>query len=119
MKITVNRTLRRKRRVSSRIYGTAERPRIAVNRSNSYIYAQAIDDAKKMTIAMYSSLHLKKEAGESKMTKTEQAKQVGIKLAQLLTKKNIKEVVFDRSQYAYNGRVKLLAEGLREGSLKV
>ncbi len=120
MKITTNRTMRRKMRVSSRIFGTPKRPRIVVYRSNHYIYAQAIDDVSKKTMATYSSLQLKKaNKTDAKVTKSDQAKQVGVKLAQLLTEKKIKEAVFDRSRYAYNGRVKVLAEGLREGKLKV
>ena len=120
MKVTIDRTLRRKRRVSSHIHGTAKRPRIAVYRTNHYIYAQAIDDEGRKTIATYSSLLMKKDAkAEGKMNKSDQAKQVGLKLAELLKEKKVKEAVFDRSRYAYNGRVKVLAEGLREGSIKV
>jgi large subunit ribosomal protein L18 len=116
--VTINRTLRRKKRVSSNIHGTAVRPRIVVSRSNKYIYAQAIDDDAKVTLASFSSLQLfrsKKATGN----KSNQAKEVGVELAKLLKDKNVTEGVFDRSQYTYNGRVKSLAEGLREGALKI
>jgi len=121
MKINTDRVARRKRRVSSGIRGTASRPRIAVYRSNSYIYAQAIDDINRQTIVNYSSMQLKKEAKNQPagVKKTDQARQVGIQLAKLLLGKKIFEAVLDRSRYAYNGRVKGLAEGLREGKLKI
>ncbi|PIP15186.1 50S ribosomal protein L18 [Candidatus Roizmanbacteria bacterium CG22_combo_CG10-13_8_21_14_all_35_9] len=118
-KINFNRLLRRKRRVSANIKGTSFKPRINVFRSNYYIYAQAIDDEKKATIVSYSSLNLKKEKDFQKNKKTEEAKKIGIKLAMILKKKKITEAVFDRSIYAYQGRVKALAEGIREGGIKI
>lgn len=120
MKTThLNRTERRKRRVSKGITGTAEKPRISVFRSNRYIYAQAIDDGKKQTICAYSSQHLKKEKDYAKGKKTEEGKAIGKKLAELMKEKNISGAVFDRGQYAYNGRVKAVAEGLREEGIKI
>ncbi len=118
-KINFERKLRRKRRISANIFGTEKRPRVVVFRSNRYIYAQAIDDESKKTLASFSSLVLSKEKGYKKSKKSEEAKNVGQKLAEILAKKNIKEVVFDRSLYSYGGRVKALAEGLREGGIKV
>lgn len=105
---------RRKIRVSSDIMGTAARPRVSVYRSNKYIYAQAIDDDSAKTIAAVSSLKL-----DVKGTKSEKAREVGKRLAALLKKANVTAVVFDRGSYLYNGRVKNLAEGLREGEIKV
>lgn len=93
---------RRKRRVSANIHGTKERPRISIYRSNKYIYAQAINDVAAKTLASFSSLGLKKT---EKKTKTDVAREVGMKLAELLTGLKIKQVVFDRNRYAYNGRV--------------
>jgi large subunit ribosomal protein L18 len=115
--ITISRTIRRKRRVSREIMGTSDRPRIAVFRSNKYIYVQAIDDVARKTLASFSSQHLKKAKDAVKMKKAEEAKQVGVKLAGLLKEKSIAKGIFDRSVYAYLGRVKSLAEGLREGGL--
>lgn len=116
--ISLDRKLRRKRRISGDIFGTKEKPRISVFRSNQYIYAQAIDDEKRTTLASASSLALnKKEKGEKK-NKTEEAKRVGVLIAEALKSKHIEAGVFDRGMYAYNGRVKALAEGLREGGIK-
>ena len=98
------------------IRGTEERPRIAVHRSSKYIYAQAIDDVKRVTLCSFSSQQLK---AEKKMSKSEQAKQIGIQFAALLKEKNIKQAVFDRGMFTYLGRVKALAEGLRDGGLEI
>lgn len=112
----LKRKLRRKKRVSSGISGTAERPRISVYRSNKSIYAQAIDDDKAVTLASYSSHHLK---SKDKKNKTEKSQEIGSSLAKILKDKKIKKAVFDRGPYAYLGRVKALAEGLREGGIKI
>ncbi|MEO6508901.1 MAG: 50S ribosomal protein L18 [Patescibacteria group bacterium] len=116
--ITFNRTTRRKRRVSMNMHGTGERPRISVHKSNKFIYAQAIDDDKKVTVASFSSLQLARKK-ELKGKKSEQAKEVGIQLAKTLKEKKVLAGIFDRGRYTYNGRVKSLAEGLREGELKI
>jgi large subunit ribosomal protein L18 len=116
--ITFDRVLRRKRRVSSNIFGTGARPRICIYRSNKYIYAQAVDDEAKKTVASFSSYHIVK-ASKTKAKKAEVAKQVGVELAKKLKDKKITKGVFDRSIYAYLGRVKSLAEGLREGGLQI
>lgn len=117
--INRNRILRKKRRVSSKIRGCSDRPRIIVFRSNKYIYAQALDDAKRVTLASFSSLNLKKEKDYQKTKKTEEAKLIGKYLAGQLKKINIQEAVFDRNRYLYAGRVKNLCEGLREGGIKI
>ena len=97
-----------------KIRGTALRPRISVNRSSKYIYAQAIDDVSRTTICSFSSSQLKK--GE-KVTKLQASKLVGVQLAALLKEKKIEKAVYDRGMFTYLGRVKSLAEGLREGGL--
>lgn len=106
---------RRKIRVRSKLFGTGERPRISVFRSNKYIYVQAIDDKKRQTLLSQSSPKLK----EQKSPKVEQAKLVGKALAKALTKKGVKMGLFDRGPYPYKGRVKALAEGLREGGIQI
>jgi large subunit ribosomal protein L18 len=116
--VTIDRTLRRKRRVSSNIRGTADRPRISINRSNKYIYAQAIDDDAKKTLVSFSSLQLTRKK-QATGNKSAVSKQVGVELAKLLKEKKISSGVFDRGPYLYAGRVKSLAEGLREGELKI
>jgi large subunit ribosomal protein L18 len=118
-KVNFDRKLRRKRRISSNIKGTKERPRISVFRSNHYIYAQAIDDTEGKTLFYFSNFDLKKEAEYKKGKKREDSKKIGFNLAKILLKNKISAGVFDRSCYAYNGRVKELAEGLREGGLKI
>ncbi len=118
-KINFNRRIRRKKRISENITGTKEKPRISVFRSNRYIYVQAIDDMGRSTIAFASSATFKKTRGSNKEKKTIEAKQVGILLAKELKEKKIETGVFDRGMYAYNGRVKALTEGLREGGLKI
>ena len=117
--INFDRKLRRKRRVSSNIHGTSDRPRISIFRSNHYIYAQAIDDGTRKTILSFSNSDLKKDTDFKKGKKREDSKKIGIRLAKKLIENKIKTGVFDRGSYAYNGRVKALAEGLREGGLKI
>jgi len=106
---------RRHRRVRKRIRGTAERPRLAVFRSNKGIQAQLIDDAAGKTLAAASWIGLPKSF---KGNKSEQAAAVGKLLAQNASKAGIETVVFDRGGYLYHGRVKALAEAAREGGLK-
>lgn len=121
-KITTDKKLKRKLRVRSKIFGTMVRPRISVFRSNKYIYAQVINDEKRLTLASFSSLQLKKnkEFKENKhLKKTEEARLVGINLAKILKEKKVLSGVFDRGSYAYKGRVKALAEGLREGGIQI
>jgi large subunit ribosomal protein L18 len=106
---------RRHRRIRGKVAGTAERPRLAVFRSNKGIFAQLVDDESGRTIAGASWLGLKKSF---KGNKTEQAAEVGKALAEVAKKAGIESVVFDRGGYLYHGRVKALAEGAREGGLK-
>lgn len=115
---TFNKKLRKKRRVSLNVKGTKEKPRISVFRSNKYIYCQVIDDIKRQTLASFSSLTLRKKQ-KIKKTKSEEAKMVGIELAKIIKSKGINQAVFDRSVYKYHGRVKAVAEGLREGGIKI
>jgi large subunit ribosomal protein L18 len=106
---------RRHRRVRGKITGTAERPRLAVFRSNTGIYAQLIDDTAARTLASANWLQLEKSF---KGTKSEQAAEVGKLLAANATKAGVETCVFDRAGYLYHGRVKALADGAREGGLK-
>jgi large subunit ribosomal protein L18 len=105
---------RRHRRVRSKISGTAERPRLAVFRSNIGIYAQLVDDVGGKTLAAASWHELPKSF---RGTKTEQAHEVGKRLAAAAAKADVEGCVFDRAGYLYHGRVKALAEGAREGGL--
>ena len=107
--------LRRHRRVRGKVRGTAERPRLAVFRSNRGVFAQLVDDDAGKTIAASSWVGLPKSF---KGDKTEQATEVGKRLAEAGKKAGIESVVFDRGGYLYHGRVKALADGAREGGLK-
>jgi large subunit ribosomal protein L18 len=106
---------RRHRRVRGKLFGTAERPRLVVFRSNRGIEAQLVDDLEGKTLAAASWLQLKKGF---KGSKTEQAAEVGKLLAQNAKQANVETVVFDRGGYLYHGRVKALADAAREGGLK-
>ena len=106
---------RRHRRVRRKISGTAERPRLAVRRSNRGIEAQLIDDKTGRTLAHASHLGVKKTF---KGSKSEQAAEVGKLLAEAAKKAGIDSVVFDRGGYLYHGRVKALADAAREGGLE-
>ena len=103
-------------RIRKKISGTAERPRLAVFRSNKQIYVQVVDDLKGITLLAVSSKE--KELAKTGIKKTEQAKIVGKSLAAKCKEKGIENVIFDRSGYRYHGRVKSLADAAREGGLK-
>ena len=107
----IERRIKIKFRIRKKIVGTAERPRLSVFRSNKQIYAQVINDLTGTTLASASSL------GLEKMNKTEQAKKVGLLLAEKAKAAGVESVVFDRNGYLYHGRVQSLADGAREGGL--
>jgi large subunit ribosomal protein L18 len=106
---------RRHRRVRGKVTGTAERPRLAVFRSNKGISAQLVDDLSGRTLAGATWLGLAKSF---KGTKTEQAAEVGKLLAANAKAAGVETCVFDRGGYLYHGRVKALADGAREGGLR-
>ncbi len=110
---------RKRTRVRKNLSGTAERPRLCVFRSLNQIYAQLVDDTKGQTLVAASSLS-KEIEGDIKTAKgkTQKGKLVGKLLAQKAGEKGISSVVFDRSGYAYHGRIKAVADGAREGGLK-
>ena len=97
--------------IRKKVSGTSVRPRLAVFRSNSEIYAQVIDDVTGNTLASASS-------SGAKGTKTEQANVVGQLIAENAKKVGIATVVFDRGGFLYHGRIKALAESAREAGLK-
>ena len=111
------RRLKIKMRLRKRIFGTAERPRLSVFRSNKQISVQVIDDVNGVTLASASS-KVKEIAEQAKITKTEQARLVGKLAAKNAMDKGVTKVVFDRNGYLYHGRVKELADAAREGGLK-
>ena len=110
--------LQRHARVRKKISGTAEKPRLAVYRSLSHIYAQVIDDVKGATIVAASTVEKEIAAAVSGKTKTEAAKIVGAEVAKRAIAKGVETVVFDRGGYIYIGRVSAVADGAREAGLK-
>jgi large subunit ribosomal protein L18 len=106
---------KRHERLRLRLSGTPERPRLAVFRSLSHIYAQVIDDTSGHTLAAASSLEggLKGAAG----SKTDDARRVGQLLAERAKAAGVEKVVFDRAGFKYHGRVRSLAEAAREAGL--
>jgi len=107
--------LRRHRRVRGKIRGSAERPRLDVFRSNRGIFAQLVDDDAGRTLAAASWTNLPTSFSGNK---TDQALEVGRRLAAAAKEAGVDVVVFDRGGYLYHGRVKALAEGAREGGLQ-
>jgi len=104
---------RRHRRVRRKLAGTADRPRLAVYRSNRHIYAQLVDDQGARTMAAASDLEL------ADGDKAARAKRVGQALAERARAIGVGRVVFDRGGRLYHGRVKAVAEGAREGGLEI
>lgn len=100
-------------RIRKSVIGTAERPRLAVFKSNTSIYCQLIDDTKGHTLCAASSLDKTLTKGK----KSELAKQVGTMIASKAKSMNIGAVTFDRGGFIYHGRIKALAEAAREGGL--
>jgi large subunit ribosomal protein L18 len=109
------RRARIKKRIRKVVNGTADRPRMAIFRSNKQIYAQLIDDINGVTLTSSSSVKNDKAQG---VPKIDQAKLVGADIAAKAEAAGINNVVFDRGGYLYHGRVKALAEAAREGGLK-
>jgi len=107
---------RRRIRNRATIFGTAVKPRLSVFRSNLYTYAQLIDDNAGKTIVSASTKELAKA---KKGKKTDQSKELGALLAEKAIKLDIKEAVFNKGPYLYHGRVKALADGVREAGIKI
>ena len=117
--MAISKSVKRKKihqRIRKNIAGVESRPRLSIFRSNKSIYCQLIDDAKGVTLLSASSLD---GTIDSKLNKVDQSKEVGKLIAQKAQAANISNVYFDRSGYLYHGRVKALAEGAREGGLKI
>ena len=109
---------RRHNRVIRKIFGSAEKPRLCVFRSNKNIYCQLIDDEAHRTIAHASTMEKEMRDNLSKRANNEAAKEIGKRIAQKAIALDIKQVRFDRAGYKYHGNVKELAEGARESGLK-
>ena len=108
------RRLRRRRRVRAKVHGTAQRPRIAVFRSNRGIFAQLVDDERGHTLASVNWT----EDDLRGLHGVDQARRAGVALAQRALSAGVESAVFDRGGYQYHGRVQALAEAVREAGLK-
>lgn len=104
----------RQRRIRAKAVGSAERPRLALFRSNKHLYAQIIDDAKHVTLVSLANADMQKGKGKG----VEGAKEFGKSLAAKAKGAKVTKVVFDRRGYAYHGIIKAVAEGAREGGLE-
>lgn len=105
---------RRKKRIRKKIFGTGERPRVSVFRSERHVYVQVIDDNQGQTLVSISSF----EKGNHSKANVEACSNLGKELAGRCKAKNINAVVFDKNGYTYHGRIKALADGAREGGLQ-
>ncbi|MDD6660296.1 MAG: 50S ribosomal protein L18 [Lachnospiraceae bacterium] len=105
-------------RMRNRFAGTTERPRLAVFRSNNHMYAQIIDDSVGHTLVSASTLQKEVKAELEKTNDVAAAAYLGKVIAERALEKGIKEVVFDRGGFIYQGKVKALAEAAREAGLE-
>lgn len=106
------------RRIRNRLAGTAKKPRLAVFRSNSHMYAQIIDDTVGNTLVAASTLEKDVKASLEHTNDTEAAKAVGTAIAKKALEKGITEVVFDRGGFIYQGKIQALADAAREAGLQ-
>ena len=109
--------IRRHRRVRKKVLGTAERPRLAVFRSNKHIYVQVIDDIAGRTLVSASTLEAERRGAAT--ATVDAAKQVGQAVAERVKATGITAVVFDRGGFKYHGRVSAVADGARAGGLEL
>ena len=105
-------------KIRNRFSGTAERPRLAVFRSNNHVYAQVIDDVAGKTLVSASTLEKDIKAELKNTDDTDAATKIGEVVAKRALEKGIKAVVFDRGGYIYHGKVKALADAAREAGLE-
>lgn len=110
--------VRRHHRVRLRVYGTPDRPRLNVFRSNAHLYAQVIDDTTGTTLVSASTLDSEIKGKVKSGANLAAAMAVGRLVAERALKANLKAVVFDRGGYRFHGRIKALAEASREKGLK-
>lgn len=110
--------IERHRRVRVKVFGTAERPRVVVHRSLAHIHAQAINDDARKTLAGCSSREAEFVKQAPKKGKVTVAEKLGEHFAQVLKKKGVQKIAFDRGGYLYHGRVKAFADALRKGGIQ-
>ncbi|MDD3413352.1 MAG: 50S ribosomal protein L18 [Lachnospiraceae bacterium] len=110
--------LNKHKKLRNRFSGTAERPRLAVFRSNNHMYAQIIDDTVGNTLVSASTIEKEVKAELKKTNDVEAAAYLGTVIGKKAVEKGIKEVVFDRGGFIYQGKVKALADAAREAGLE-
>ena len=110
--------VKKHKRIRNRFSGTAERPRLAVFRSNNHMYAQIIDDTVGNTLVAASTLEKEVKAELEKTNNVEAAAYLGTVIAKRAQEKGIKEVVFDRGGFIYQGKIAALADAAREAGLQ-
>jgi large subunit ribosomal protein L18 len=113
-KSLIERQGRRERRVRAKLFGTAERPRLSVYRTNKYMYAQAINDEKGITVFSASTRGL-----SVKGNKTAGSSALGEAIAKMAKDKGVSAMIFDRGGYRYHGRVKAVADALRTAGITI
>lgn len=116
--VKYKRAERRRARVRSKVVGTSDRPRLTVAKSLNNVFVQIVDDRKGATLVGLATNSKDVRDLLASKSKTEAAKEVGKKIAELAQAKGIESVVFDRNRYVFHGRVKAVADGAREGGLK-
>ena len=109
---------KRRRTIRRRVFGTSERPRLSIFRSSQHLYAQAVDDYQGKTIFGFSTTNEKFRKTSPERGNIKAAQKLGQIFGPELIAKGIKKIIFDRSGYKYHGRIKALAESLREAGLE-
>ena len=110
--------VKKHKRIRNRFSGTAQRPRLAVFRSNNHMYAQIIDDTARNTLVSASTLEKEISAELEKTNNVEAAAYIGTVIAKRALEKGIKQVVFDRGGFLYHGKIAALADAAREAGLE-
>ena len=118
-KKVISNRIKRKKRVRGKIFGSQKKPRLSVFRSSKHIYVQAIADDVGKTLVDASNLSKDLRGTLDKMNKVDAAREVGKLMAKRLQSQNIKSAVFDRGRFLYQGRVKALAEAVRESGVVI
>ncbi len=113
----IQQRVKRKARIRGKVFGTAERPRLSIFRSEKHMYAQVIDDMQGKTLLSMSTVSKSLRDAVKDLKPAEAAKKVGQAVAEACKAQNIEKVVFDRNGFMYHGRVKQLADGAREQGL--
>ncbi len=105
-------------RARAKIFGTKERPRLSIFRSNKFIYVQLIDDKNQKTLLAGSTKDLINGDAKEHLSKTDRARKLGELMAEKVKKIGVSALIFDKGAYKYHGRVEAVADGFRQSGLK-